>query len=116
MTIGTRVLGAALGIAAAFSLAPTAEADTDPVADDRRATQFCTYMRMDGYVIDDCQWMSIIAQGQCIGLMEGRDAWQMMDTSRVMAGAKTKAAQWAILKTAVNVYCPILDSTLPMHP
>jgi hypothetical protein len=33
-----------------------------------------------------------------------------------MAGAKTKGAQWAILKTAVNVYCPIMDSMLPMSP
>lgn len=73
-------------------------------------------MEMSGYVVKDCQWLSIMAQGQCIGLMNGRDAWEMMHTSEVMAGAKTQDAQWTILKTAVNVYCPILDSTLPMSP
>lgn len=116
MSIGTQVLGAALGVAAALSISPTIGADAEPTDDDPRAAQFCNYLRMNGYRVDDCQWMSIIAKGQCYGLMEGRDAWQMMHTSEVMAGAETKAAQWAILKTAVNVYCPILDSTLPMHP
>jgi hypothetical protein len=35
----------------------TAAAD---LADDERAAQFCEYLGMNGYVVEDCQWMSIL--------------------------------------------------------
>ena len=116
MTIAGRVLGGLLGLISALTLSPVIVAAADPATDDDRAAQFCQYLRMNGYVIDDCQWMSVVAQGQCLGLMQGRGYQQMMYTSSVMAGAKTKDAQWAIFKTAANVYCPIMDSMLPMSP
>jgi hypothetical protein len=116
MTVAGRILGGLLGVIFVFMLSPVVVAAADPATDAERAAQFCQYLHMNGYVIDDCQWMSIVAQGQCLGLMQGRGYQQMMYTSSVMVGAKTKDAQWAILKTAVNGYCPIMDAMLPMSP
>jgi len=117
MSFGTQVLGGVLGgVATTLSISPAIVAEADRTDDDIRVAQFCGYLRMSGYRVDGCQWVAVIAQGQCYRLMGGRDARPMMHTSEVMAFAKIKAAQWAILKTAVNVYCPVLDSSLPMHP
>lgn len=96
----------ALAVAVGVAQPPPVGADTN---DD---FAYCTALNRQGFHITDCALLAAIGMGQCAHFERGRTASDAMQTAESMWGIAPKDAE-IIMRTAVAVYCPIYERSLP---